>query len=83
MTETGAGIAIGYPEAPKEDAWLTSGYALPGIEFKVIDPATGSPVAYGEQDELCVRLVDETGMEPLGQLLNRIDRPSTGPASST
>jgi len=55
MMETGAGIAIGYPEAPKEDAWLTSGYALPGIEFKVIDPATGSPVAYGEQGELCVR----------------------------
>lgn len=55
MTETGAGIAIGYPEAPKEDAWLTSGYALPGIEFKVIDPATGSPVAHGEQGELCVR----------------------------
>ena len=55
MTETGAGIAIGYPEAPKEDAWLTSGYALPGIEFKVIDPVTGSPVADGEPGELCVR----------------------------
>lgn len=55
MTETGAGIAIGYPDAPKEDAWLTSGYPLPGIEFKVIDPATGSPVAHGEPGELCVR----------------------------
>lgn len=55
MTETGAGIAIGYPEAPKEDAWLTSGYPLPGIEFKVIDPATGSPVPDGAPGELCVR----------------------------
>lgn len=55
MTETGAGIAIGYPEAPKEDTWLTSGYALPGIEFKVIDPMTGAPVANGQQGELCVR----------------------------
>lgn len=55
MTETGAGIAIGYPDAPKEDAWLTSGYPLPGIEFKVIDPATGSPVVHGEAGELCVR----------------------------
>jgi fatty-acyl-CoA synthase len=55
MTETGAGIAIGYPDAPREDAWFTSGYPLPGMELKVIDPTTGSPVAHGEQGELCVR----------------------------
>jgi fatty-acyl-CoA synthase len=55
MTETGAGIAIGYPEAPKEDAWLTSGYPLPSMEFRVIDPKTGSTVAFGEEGELCVR----------------------------
>ena len=55
MTETGAGIAIGYPEAPKEDAWLTSGYPLPGIELRVIDPETGATVAFGVEGELCVR----------------------------
>jgi 5-carboxymethyl-2-hydroxymuconate isomerase len=36
--------------------------------------------ALEDQDELCVRLVDEAGKEPLGRLLNRIDRPSTDPA---
>ena len=55
MTETGAGIALGYPDGPKAAAWETSGYPLPGIDFKVIDPATGSPVAPGAQGELCVR----------------------------
>ena len=55
MTETGAGIAIGCPAGPKEDAWLTSGYALPGIAFKVIDPETGETLPAGEAGELCVQ----------------------------
>jgi len=32
--------------------------------------------ALEDQDQLCVRLVNAAGEEPLGQLLNRIDRPS-------
>lgn len=55
MTETGAGIAIGCPAGPKEDAWLTSGYALPGMAFKVIDPESGETLTFGEPGELCVR----------------------------
>jgi 2-keto-4-pentenoate hydratase/2-oxohepta-3-ene-1,7-dioic acid hydratase in catechol pathway len=35
--------------------------------------------ALEDQDELCVRLVDATGTEPLGRLLNRIDRASADP----
>ncbi len=55
MTETGAGIAIGHPDSPKEDSWKTSGYPLPGIEFKVVDPKSGATLPFGEQGELCVR----------------------------
>ena len=55
MTEIGAGVTIGCPEGAKDDAWLTSGYPLPGLEFKVIDPATGRDVPHGELGELCAR----------------------------
>jgi 2-keto-4-pentenoate hydratase/2-oxohepta-3-ene-1,7-dioic acid hydratase in catechol pathway len=36
--------------------------------------------ALEHQDEVCVRVLDADGKQPLGQLLNRIDRPSTEPA---
>ena len=55
MTEIGAGVTLGHPNGRKEDAWLTSGYPLPGLQFKVIDPATGDAVPNGELGELCAR----------------------------
>lgn len=55
MTEIGAGVLFGHPTDRKEDAWLSSGYPLPGLQFKVIDPATGDIVANGELGELCAR----------------------------
>jgi fatty-acyl-CoA synthase len=55
MTEVGAGVALGFPEAPEEDRYLTSGHPLPGIEFKVVDPDSGVSVAFGALGELCVR----------------------------
>ena len=55
MTEIGAGVTLGHPNGRKEDAWLSSGYPLPGLDFKVIDPATGEDVPNGELGELCAR----------------------------
>ena len=55
MTEIGAGVLLGTPDGRKEDAWLSSGYPLPGLEFKVIDPATGDVVPNGQLGELCAR----------------------------
>ena len=55
MTEIGAGVTVGHPNGRQEDAWLTSGYPLPGLEFKVIDPASGAALPHGELGELCAR----------------------------
>ena len=55
MTEIGAGVTVGYPDGAREDAWMTSGYPLPGLEFKVIDLASGLEVPHGELGELCAR----------------------------
>lgn len=55
MTEIGAGVTLGHPNGRKEDAWLSSGYPLPGLQFKVIDPATGENASVGDLGELCAR----------------------------
>lgn len=55
MTEIGAGVTLGYPDGDKEDRWLTSGYPLPGFQFKVIDPESGREVPHGSLGELCAR----------------------------
>ncbi len=55
MTEVGAAVLLGYPDGPVEDRWTTSGYPLPHLEFKVIDPESGVIVPNGELGELCAR----------------------------
>jgi fatty-acyl-CoA synthase len=55
MTEVGAGVTLGVPDGPVEDRWTTSGYPLPSLEFKVIDPETGLVVPHGDLGELCAR----------------------------
>ena len=55
MTEVGVGAALGFPTDTEDDRCLASGAALPGYEFKVIDPTTGHPVPYGTPGELCCR----------------------------
>jgi len=55
MTEIGAATTVGFPGSPAEDTWLTSGYPLPGLEFKVIDPDTGEDVPHSTLGELCAR----------------------------
>ncbi|MBM3941315.1 MAG: AMP-binding protein [SAR202 cluster bacterium] len=55
MTEVGVGAALSFLDSPEDDRCLTSGYPLPGYEFKVFDPATGAVVPPRSMGELWVR----------------------------
>jgi fatty-acyl-CoA synthase len=55
MTEVGVGAALGYPTDSEEDRCTTSGAALPGYTFKIIDPDTGAEQPCGTPGELCCR----------------------------
>ena len=55
MTEVGVGATRTFLDAPEDDRCVESGHALPGYEFKVIDPETGDPLPPSTIGELCVR----------------------------
>jgi fatty-acyl-CoA synthase len=55
MTEVGCGAARSFLDSSEDDRCLGSGHALPGYEFKVIDPVTGETVPPYTLGELCVR----------------------------
>ncbi|MCH8972148.1 MAG: AMP-binding protein [Acidobacteria bacterium] len=55
MTEVGVGAALSFLDSSEDDRCLTSGYPLPGYEFKVIDPETGETQPPDTLGELCVR----------------------------
>ncbi len=55
MTESGASPSISYPLDSEEDRCTTSGVALPGYTFKIIDPDTGATQPYGTPGELCCK----------------------------
>jgi len=55
MTEVGVGAALGYPTDTEDDRCLASGAALPGYEFKIIDPETGRMLPPDMPGELCCR----------------------------
>jgi len=55
MTEVLAGAAIGHLDDSFEQRTSTSGWAMDGNEFKIIDPATGETLPPGTQGELCMR----------------------------
>jgi fatty-acyl-CoA synthase len=55
MTEVGVGAALGYPTDTEDDRCAASGAALPGYDFKVIDPDTGEIAPLGRPGELCCR----------------------------
>ena len=55
MTEVGGGAALGFLDSPEDDRCLTSGFPLPGYEYKAINPETGTTVPTGAEGELCVR----------------------------
>jgi non-ribosomal peptide synthetase component E (peptide arylation enzyme) len=49
------GHAIGRPSDPGELRWHRDGVPFPGLEYRVVDVATGQPVAYGQPGEYQVR----------------------------
>jgi fatty-acyl-CoA synthase len=55
MTEVGVGATRTFLDAPEDDRCVESGHALPGYEFKVIDPETGEMQPPSTIGELCVR----------------------------
>jgi fatty-acyl-CoA synthase len=55
MTEVGVAGLLSFLDSSEDDRCLGSGWALPGYEFKVIDPATGQSVPPGTMGELCCR----------------------------
>jgi fatty-acyl-CoA synthase len=55
MTEVGVGAALGFLDDTVDDRCLASGAALPGYEFKIINPGTGTEFPPGTPGELCCR----------------------------
>ena len=55
MTEVGVGATRTFLDAPEDDRCVESGHALPGYEFKVIDPETGETLPPSTVGELLVR----------------------------
>ncbi|HHW43903.1 AMP-binding protein [Desulfofundulus thermobenzoicus] len=55
QTEASPGITMTRTSDPIEVRVATVGRALPGVEVKVVDPATGEEVPRGFQGEICAR----------------------------
>ncbi|WP_062234902.1 AMP-binding protein [Fictibacillus sp. FJAT-27399] len=55
QTETSPVFTQTTPDDPIEKRVETVGKKHPGVKIKVIDPATGKTVPFGEQGELCTR----------------------------
>ncbi|MDQ0285522.1 fatty-acyl-CoA synthase [Desulfofundulus luciae] len=55
QTEASPGITMTRTDDPLEIRVSTVGRALPGVEVKVVDPATGEEVPRGYQGEICAR----------------------------
>jgi fatty-acyl-CoA synthase len=55
MTEIGIGAALGTLTDTPEQRCETSGYPLPGYEFRIVDPATDAPLPAGTEGEIQLR----------------------------
>tara|TARA_Y100001970_G_scaffold267935_1_gene358605 strand:+ start:67259 stop:68887 length:1629 start_codon:yes stop_codon:yes gene_type:complete len=55
MTETWAFATISNPEDTEEQRCQASGYPLPGIEIRIVNPEDGKDVEIGNQGELWVK----------------------------
>ena len=55
MTELGVAVSLGFPDDSDNDRCTMSGVALPGWEFKIVEPDTGEIVSHGTPGELCCR----------------------------
>lgn len=55
MTETWSGVVQSALDANLDQRSRSSGYPLPTVEIRVVDPATGAEVATGVQGEVLIR----------------------------
>ena len=55
MTEASPGITMTPRDCPVAERSQTVGVALPDMDVKIVDPATGAALAAGKRGELCVR----------------------------
>jgi fatty-acyl-CoA synthase len=55
MTECWAWTAVCFPNSSAQQRCETSGIAMPGVEFRIVDPDTGEDVAPGELGEIWVK----------------------------
>jgi len=55
LTEASPGITMTPRDLPVAERSQTVGMVLPGLEVRIVDPATGAARAAGEAGELCVR----------------------------
>jgi fatty-acyl-CoA synthase len=55
MTETWAGITAGFLDCDDEQRSEASGFPLPGVAVRIVDPETGEPCATGTLGEIQVR----------------------------
>jgi len=55
LTETSPAISLSPPEADRRSRTTTVGPPLPGVDVRIVDPATGEDAATGEAGELWAR----------------------------
>lgn len=55
MTETWGGITAGFIDCSIEQRTVASGFPVPGVEIRIVDPETGAPCAAGELGEIQVK----------------------------
>jgi fatty-acyl-CoA synthase len=55
MTEIGVSATLGLLDEDEDHAAATSGYPLPGYEFRIVDPQNGADVPTGTPGEVLIR----------------------------
>ncbi len=55
LSEASPNVSIGDWRDPREKRLTTMGRPQPGVEVKIIDPATGEPQPVGQPGEICVQ----------------------------
>lgn len=55
MTEIGVSATLGLMDEDEDHAAATSGYPLPGYEFRIVDPHTGTDVPAGVPGEVLIK----------------------------
>ncbi|WP_309486921.1 AMP-binding protein [Bradyrhizobium sp. PRIMUS42] len=55
MTETWSGQTLSFLDDDEDKRCMASGYPMPGVEIRIVDPETGDDVPQGQQGEILQR----------------------------